>query len=124
MSSRPRLIAGIIGGAVAGVALFVLALVLVAVIGDALSAQMMATLVLLTLLGFVVDATWLCLAVDRLRKLDHGGEGDDGGEGWGGPGPPSPAHPCPPSEDPEWWPEFERDFRDYLEPREHTPSAD
>jgi hypothetical protein len=111
---------------VAGVALFVLALVLVAILGGALSAQMMATLVLLTLLGFVLDTTWLCLAVDRLRKLDHGSDGEEGegGEGRGGRGPPSPARPRPPSEDPDWWPEFERDLRDYLEPRERTPAAD
>lgn len=110
----------------AGVALFVLALVLVAILGGALSAQMMATLVMLTLLGFVLDATWLCLAVDRLRKLDHGSEGSEGegGEGWRGPGPPSPPHPRPPSEDPDWWPEFERDLRDYLEPRERTRAPD
>jgi hypothetical protein len=126
MSSRPRLIAGIVGGAVAGVALFALALVLVAILGDALSAQMMATLVMLTLLGFLLDATWLCVAVDRLRKLDHGSEGGEGegGGGRGGPGPPRPPHPRPPSEDPDWWPEFERDFRDYLQPRERAPAAD
>ena len=109
----------------AGVALLILALVLVAVLGGALSAQTMATLVLLTLLGFVLDATWLCFAMDRLAKLDHGNEGEEGdGGGGGGPGPPSPAHPRPPSRDPDWWPEFEREFRDYLEPRERTPAAD
>lgn len=107
----------------AGVALFVVALALVADIGTALSAQLMATLVLLTLLGFVLDATWLCFAVGRLMELDQGNEGEDGedGEGWGGPG---PARPRPPSEDPNWWPEFERDFRDYVEPRERTRVGD
>jgi hypothetical protein len=46
MSSRPLLIAGIVGGILAGVALFTLALAVVAIDGAALSGQMMAMLVL------------------------------------------------------------------------------
>ena len=119
MSSRPLVIAGIVGGILAGVALFALALALVAIDGAALSAQMMAMLVLGAALGFVLDATWLCLAVGWLAKLDHGSEGEEGGEGWGRPGP-DPARPWPPSEDLDGCPEFEGDFRVYLEARERA----
>ncbi len=125
MSSRPLVIAGIVGGILAGVALFALGLAVVAIDGAALRASMMAMLVLGVALGFVLDATWLCVAVGWLAKLDHGSEGEEGGggEGWGGPGP-SPARPWPPAEDPDWWPEFEGEFRSYLEARERAPVAD
>jgi hypothetical protein len=87
MSSRPLLIAGIVGGVLAGVALFASALVLVASDGAALSGSMMAMLVLGAAQGWVLDATWLCLALDRLAKLGHGSEGEEGEGGEGGVGP-------------------------------------
>lgn len=123
MSSRPLLIVGIVGGIVAGVALFAAALAVVAISGPALSGQIMAMLVLGAMLGFVLDATWLTLAVDRLSKLGGDGEDEDGGDGWGKPGP-DPVRPWLPSEDPDWWPAFERDFRAYYDAREDTPIAD
>jgi len=122
MSSRPLLIAGIVGGILAGVALFALALALVAVDGPVLSGQIMAMLVLGATLGFVLDATWLTLAVDRLSKLGHGSQDEKGGEGWGTPGP-DPSRPWPPSEDPDWWPAFERDIGVYREAPERSPIA-
>jgi hypothetical protein len=39
-----------------------------------------------------------------------------GGGGGGGPGGRGPHHPEPP-----WWPEFERDFRAYVETRARIP---
>lgn len=105
----------------AGVALFAAALAVVAMSGAALSGQVMALLVLGAMLGFVLDATWLTLAVDRLSKL--GGDGEEGGDGWGKPGP-DPVRPRPPSGDPDWWPAFERDFGAYQHAREDTPIAD
>lgn len=123
-SSRPLLIAGIVAGSLAGVALVAAALTVVATKGPALSAPTMSLLVLGTAAGIVLDATWLCLAMDRLLRLSHGGNGDDdGGEGWGRRGP-DPARPSPPSGDPGWWPEFERDFRAYQEERSRAPVAD
>ncbi len=120
MSSRPLLIAGIGGGVLAGVALFVLALALVAIDGSALSGSVMAMLVLGAALGWALDAAWICLALDRLAKIDRGSDGEDGhnGEGWGGP---RPSHPRPPSQDPDWWPEFERDLRAELKARDRAP---
>ena len=106
----------------AGVALFTLALAVVAIDGAALSGQMMAMLVLGTMLGFVLDATWLSVAMDRLSKLGHRRQGGEGGEGWGTPGP-DPAGPWPPSEDPDSWPAFETDFGVYGEPRQRAPIA-
>jgi hypothetical protein len=64
MSSRPILIPGIVGGILAGVALFSLALAVVAIDGAAVSGQMMAMIVLGAMLGFVLDATWLTLAME------------------------------------------------------------
>jgi hypothetical protein len=124
VSSRPLVIAGIVGGILAGVALFVVTIALVAIEGPALSAQVMAILMLAGALGLVLDATWLTLAVAQLGKLDHGSDDDDGegGGGWGRPRP-DPARPRPPSEDPDWWPEFERDLRAHLEARDDTPIA-
>jgi len=121
MSSRRLVIAGIIGGVLAGLAVFAVALVLVAMIGPALSAQMMAILVLGAALGLVLDATWLTLAVAQLGKLDHGGD-DEGWEGGGGPAP-DPVRPRPPGEDPDWWPELERDLRAHLEAPDDAPVA-
>jgi hypothetical protein len=120
MSSRSLLIVGIVGGVLAGVALFALTLAVVAVYGPALSGQMMAMLMLGGALGLVLDATWLTLAVDRLSKLGRGREDDEGGDGWGKPGP-DPTRPRPPSQDFDWWPAFESDFRAYDE-RERAPS--
>jgi hypothetical protein len=122
MSSRPLLIAGIVGGILAGVALFALALAVVAIDGAALSGQIMAMLVLAAMLGFVLDATWLTLAIDRLSKLGHGRKDDEGGEGWGTPRP-DPERPWPPSGDPDWWPAFERDFGVYGEAGDRAPVA-
>jgi hypothetical protein len=122
MSSRPLLVAGIVGGVLAGVTLFAAALAVVAIEGAALSGQMMAILVLGAMLGFVLDATWLSLAVDRLSKLGHEPPGEEGEEGWGTPGP-DPAGPWPPSENPEWWPAFERGLAVYREARDRAPTA-
>lgn len=122
MSSRPRLIAAIVGGIFAGVALFAVALVVVAIDGAALGGQMMALLVLATMLGFVLVAAWLSLAMDRLSKFGHGRQDEEGEEGWGRPGP-DPERPLPPSEDPDWWPAFERDLGVYREAHERTPVA-
>lgn len=38
--------------------------------------------------GLVLDATWLCVAVGGLAKLDRADDGDEGegGEGWAGHG--------------------------------------
>jgi hypothetical protein len=123
MSSRWLLIVGIVGGVVAGVAVFTLALAVVAIDGAALSGQAMATIVLAAMLAFVLDAAWLSLALDRLSKLGRRGDDDEGGEGWGRPER-DPVRPRPPSEDPDWWPAFERDFREYDNARNRTPTAD
>lgn len=122
MSSRPLLIAGIVAGALAGVALVAVALFIVAVDGATLSAQMMSMLVLGTMGLIALDGTWLTMAMRRLGKLSDGGENDDG-EGWGRRGP-APARPSPPSGDPGWWPEFERELRTYQQERERSPTAD
>jgi len=67
----------------------------------------------LSLLALVASCVWL--AVWSVRRLgggaDDSDEGETGGGGWGrGPRPISP----PPDADPEWWPEFERQFAAYV----------
>lgn len=122
MSSRPLLIVGIVVGILAGVALFAVALAVVAIDGPALSGQMMSLVVLGAALGFVLDATWLTVAVDRLLKLGGGGDDGDGGTGWGKPRP--DPRPSSPSDEFDWWPAFERDFRAYRDAYERAPIED
>lgn len=121
MSSRPLLIIGIVSAVLTGVALFVLALAVVAIDGAALDGQTMSIVVLGAALGLVLDATWLALAVDRLLKLSRGGDDEEGGDGWGKPGP-DPVRPWPPPQDFDWL-AFERQFRDYRDTQEHAPIA-
>ncbi|MGH2857468.1 MAG: hypothetical protein ACRDMJ_08275 [Solirubrobacteraceae bacterium] len=127
MSSRRLLIAGIVGGALAGLTLLGAALALVAVEGAALSGSMMATVILGAAATWALDATWLAFAFDRLRTTRHdsGGEDDEegeGGKGWGRPGP-GPAGPSSPPEGADWWPEFERELRSHMEERERAPTT-
>lgn len=64
-----------------------------------------------TILGWyfwVLAAVTAALAIGAHRLLEPPGD-DDGGHGGGGGG--------PPDGDPPWWPEFERDFRRYLQER-------
>ncbi len=121
MSSRALLIAGIAAGIVVGVALLGLALVVVALDGSTLSATTMALLILGAAVGWVLDATWLSLAIVRLMEPGRGGE-DEGGNGWGGSGP-RPVPPRPPDDDFDWWPQFEADLRAHLEPGDRVPAA-
>jgi hypothetical protein len=123
MSPRSLLIVGVAAGILVGVALFALVLAVVAIDGAAMNGQMMAMLILGAMLGFVLDATWLTFAVDRISKLGRDSDDDEGDDGWGKPGP-DPVRPRPPSEDPDWWPAFERGFRVYDDTREHAPTAD
>jgi hypothetical protein len=121
MSSRSLVIAGIVAGILAGVTLFGLALAVVAIDGAALGPQMMAMLMLGAALGFVLDATWLTVAVGWLGKLDHGGDGEEGrgGGGWNDPGP-GPARPWPPCEDLEGSPECHAELSAYPEAPEQA----
>ena len=112
MSSRTLLIGGIVAGILAGVVLLGLALTLVALDGAALSPSAMALLILGAAAGWLLDATWLSLAIVRLATLGHGGDEGEGGDGWGETGP-HPESPRPPGGDPEWWPEFEDEFREW-----------
>jgi hypothetical protein len=67
----------------------------------------------ISLLAFAASCVWL--AWWSARRSDGGAddsdEGETGGGGWGrGPSPTCP----PPDADPEWWPEFERQFAAYV----------
>jgi hypothetical protein len=68
------------------------------------------------LLGYLGAVTWLFVWL--LRRSDvEGDEGDDGGGGGGGLRvDPTRPRPCPsPDSEPEWWPQFERDFAAHVE---------
>jgi hypothetical protein len=68
----------------------------------------------LLLLAFAVSCGWFARwLVGRLDPgADDSDDGETGGGGWGrGPSPSSP----PPDADPEWWPEFEREFAAYTD---------
>ncbi len=122
MSPRPLLIAGFIGSIVAGIALFVAALGVVALDAAAHGGHVMAIVILAVFVALVLDSILLCFTVDRLAKLGEDGDGEEGGGpggGGGGPGaaPRGSGSPCG---DPAWWPEFERALRVYSERRRHA----
>ena len=122
MSSRPLVIAGFIAGVIAGAALFAGTLAVVAIDGEAMSGTTMALLMLGAMLGFALDSLWLSLALGRLIQHDDRGEGEDGEstDGWGRPGS-DPPRPRPPFHEPDWWPEFEHDFRAHVRERARSP---
>lgn len=121
-SPPPLQIAGIVVGVVAGGALLALTIAFVT-IGASLSVPEAGMVVLAAAVGFVLYTAWLCHIVRRLAKLERGGGGEEGEPGggwrWSGPDPTRP-----PSEGPDWWPEFERDLHAYLEARERAPVGD
>lgn len=66
--------------------------------------------------GLVIGLSLAAAGIDVwlfmwIRSRDSGGDDEDepGGGGLRGPSSPNPR----PSEDPEWWPEFERQFGEY-----------
>jgi hypothetical protein len=122
MESRLLVMAGFVGGVMAGAALFVGALALLAIDGEGMNDTTMALLMLGTMLGFVLDATWLSLALGRLNRHDDRDEGEDGesADGWGRPGS-DPPRPRPPFDEPDWWSEFERDFRAHVKEWNRPP---
>jgi hypothetical protein len=71
---------------------------------------------------WVILGCWaIALLVIGLLGALGGDDSDDNGPGSGGDGPESPRPPedNPRSGEPQWWPEFERQFADYLR---HQPS--
>jgi hypothetical protein len=64
--------------------------------------------------GLVV--TLIALFTEPPPDRRDGGEGDSGPGGGGGPGRGGPDHPGPGGGDPTWWPEFERQFAEYVTP--------
>jgi hypothetical protein len=66
------------------------------------------------LLAYVAGVTWLFVWLLRRSDVD-GDEGDDDGGG-GLRIDPTPPRPVPsPDSEPEWWPQFERDFAAHVE---------
>jgi hypothetical protein len=67
----------------------------------------------LCLLGLLIVMTVMLIQLPTDRR-----DGTDGdwGSGGGGPGPKGggPGGPHPTGDDPEWWPEFERQFAEYV----------
>lgn len=62
-------------------------------------------------------AIWIWQLVDFIRRSDKPDNDDNGGGGGGGGGEPHPRAPQPDFE-PDWWPEFEREFGGYVRSRE------
>jgi hypothetical protein len=65
--------------------------------------------VVVVLIAFVLGVGLIVRLV-----LNSGGDDDDPGSDGGGPGRRRPAPGRPPSAPPDWWPEFEREFADYV----------
>ena len=74
-----------------------------------------AGVILIASVIIVVVAFVLGVALIVRLVLNSGGDdGDDPGSDGGGPGRRRPAPGRPPSAPPAWWPEFEREFADYV----------
>jgi hypothetical protein len=119
--SWPRLaVAAVVGAALAGAALWAAACTVIVVLkphGELLNAGI-ATAVGA---GFALIALSLCLSLRRLGVMGDGSDGADG-QGWGRENN-DPIRPQPPSDEPDLWPQFERELREYLEAHERTPVA-
>jgi hypothetical protein len=118
-TSLPLATAPIAGAIVLGGVLLAVTLGLLAV-GDPLSAPATGGLALASALGFVIVTIALCRVIRRLAAAAgsrHGDDGEGGGEGGREPG------PRPPSDEPDWWPQFERDLCAYLEAHERYTLA-
>ena len=90
--------------------------------GGGLSALTTAGLSSVSALGFVIVTINACRVLRRVAPGASGGEGGEEGWGRGGPGP-NPTPRPPSSDEPDWWPQFERDLRAYLEAYERVPVA-
>ena len=112
-------VAGVVGAVLAGGALWGIACTLIVIVkphGELVNACIAAAVGV----GFALIALSLCLVLRQLGLMG-GGDGADG-EGWGSAGR-DPSGPKPPSDEPDLWPEFERELRAYLEAQERTPVA-
>lgn len=119
MSSRPLLIAQIVGAALAGLTLLGVALAVVAVEGASLSPPVMTVLVLGAAAGWVLAGTVMTWALDRLiNPQPPSDDQPDDGPGGGSGGEPDP--PPRPSPTPDWWSELERELASELETRERV----
>ena len=65
--------------------------------------------------GSICASIWLL--VWSVRQSDAGEDDDDGGGGGGGDDGRPPTPPPRPDTDPDWWPEFERQFEAYVRGR-------
>ncbi len=70
------------------------------------------------LVASLVIGIWMIVYL--ARHLDEPGDWGEGGDGRGGGRGPNPRTPGPSSE-PDWWPQFERQFAAHVR-RSHTPS--
>jgi hypothetical protein len=122
-ASLPLTIAAIVASGLVGAALLALAAALL-VTRDMLTTPTVAGLAFASALGFVVVTIKLCRVIEALVGPGQGPDGEGGGpdDGGGGPGP-GPTRPRPPSDEPAWWPQFERDLRAYLDARERVPAS-
>jgi hypothetical protein len=78
---------------------------------------LIAGIVVLTLVG----AAWLVIIAFRQRPQHEDDDDANPGFGGGGSGRP-PDGPCGPGSEPEWWPEFERQFAAHVEGLAERPA--
>jgi hypothetical protein len=101
--------------AAAGIVWWVYATVLPAVVASSARPTAPALWCYALLIGFSLALAWanVWLAVGFVRSRRSGDDDEDGGGGGNRPVGPRP----PPNQDPEWWPEFERQFSEYASRR-------
>lgn len=119
--SWPRLaVVAVVGAALAGAALWGIActaIVLLRPHGELMNAAIAVAVGA----GFALIALSLCVSLRRLGVMESGSDGGDG-QGWGREAN-DPIRPQPPSDEPDLWPQLERELREYLETHERTPVA-
>lgn len=91
------------------------------VLGSPLSTVATAALASASVLSFAIVTAGACGLVRRFVVVTGGGE-DHGGGGGGSDGP-DRTGPRPPTDEPDWWPQFEGELRAYLEAHERLPIA-
>lgn len=119
--SWPRLaVVAVVGAALAGAALWGIACTAIVVLHPH-GELMNAAIAVAVGIGFAMIALSLCVSLRRLGVMESGSDDGDG-QGWGRDAN-KPIRPQPPSDEPDLWPEFERELREYLETHERTPVA-
>jgi hypothetical protein len=89
--------------------------------GPGILLTLCAILIFVTLAILILAILAVVIVTIRGRRSDDSGD-EDPGPGGRGPDPPHPPGGGPSIDELQWWPEFERQFRDYADEMVSQPS--